>query len=67
METPKWKTTALGIIAAVATVLTFFKPDWFNVDTNPVIVGAVDAIIASALTLVSIFSAKDEATIDNVG
>ncbi len=63
---PKWKTTVIGVLSAVLGVLTFVKPDWFNVDTNPVLVGAVDSIMAAALVIISVFSAKDKVEIDNI-
>ena len=62
---PKWKTTVTGVLAAVLGVLTFVKPDWFNVDTNPVLVGAVDSIMAAALVIISVFS-KDNLKMDNI-
>ena len=66
MEEPKWKTTVIGILAAVLGVLTFVKPDWFNVDTNPILVGAVDSILVGILIIISLFSAKDEIDPDNI-
>ena len=64
MET-KWKTTVIGVLSAVLAVLTFVKPDWFNVDTNPILVGAVDSILASALIIISVF-AKDKLDPENI-
>ena len=65
MKDPKWKTTVIGVLSAVLGVLTFVKPDWFNVDTNPILVGAVDSIMAGALIIISIF-AKDKIDPENI-
>ena len=65
MKDPKWKTTVIGVLSAVLGVLTFVKPDWFNVDTNPILVGAVDSIMAGALVIIAVF-AKDKIDTDNI-
>jgi membrane associated rhomboid family serine protease len=60
METPKWKTTVLGIVGAIFSVLTFVKPDFFSPETNAIISGAISAVLTAVLSVVAIFSAKDE-------
>ena len=65
MKGENLRTTIIGVLAAVLAVLTFVKPDWFNMDTNPILVGAVDSIIASILIIISVF-AKDELNPDNI-
>ena len=65
MKDPKWKTTVIGVLSAVLGVLTFVKPDWFNVDTNPILVGAVDSIMAGALVIIAVF-AKDKIDPENI-
>ena len=65
MKDPKWKTTVIGVLSAVLGVLTFVKPDWFNVDTNPILVSAVDSIMAGALVIIAVF-AKDKIDTENI-
>lgn len=63
---PKWKTTVMGILGALLAVLNIVKPDWFNPENNAVLVTAVDTILVAALSIIAIFSAKDELKKDNV-
>ena len=62
---PKWKSTLMGIIGAVLIVLNIVKPDFFNPENNAVLVGAINAIITAVLSVIAIFSAKDELNFKN--
>ena len=66
MVTPKWKTTVLGIIGAIFSVLTFVKPDFFSPETNAIISTAINAVLTAVLSVVAIFSAKDELNTKNI-
>ena len=57
---PKWKTTVMGVIGALLIVLNIVKPDFFNPENNAVLVNAINAIITAVLSVIAIFSAKDE-------
>lgn len=63
---PKWKTTLMGVIGALLIVLNIVKPDFFNPENNAVLVGAVNAIITAVLSVIAIFSAKDEVSGSNL-
>ena len=62
----KWKTTVMGILGAVLIVLNLVKPDIFNAENNAIFVGAVNAIITAILSVIAIFSAKDQLNQDNI-
>ena len=66
MNDPKWKTTLLGIVGALLTVLTIWKPDFFTAETNAIIVTGLTAIITAVLSFIAIFSAKDEVDPNNI-
>ena len=57
---PKWKTTVIGILGAVLTVLIFVAPEFFNEENNATILQVVSGILTGILALIAIFSAKDE-------
>ena len=63
---PKWKTTLMGVLGAVLIVLNLVSPDFFNVENNAILVGAVNAIITAVLSVIAIFSAKDEIKPSNI-
>ena len=63
---PKWKTTLMGVLGAVLIVLNLVSPDFFNVENNALLVGAVNAIITAVLSVIAIFSAKDEIKTKNI-
>lgn len=60
METPKWKTTIMGVLGVLLMALNIWKPDFFDSETNAGIVNAVNAIITAVLSIIAIFSARDE-------
>jgi len=66
MNEPKWKTTVLGILGAIFTVLTIVKPDIFTPENNATILGAVGSVITAILSVIAIFSAKDELNSKNI-
>jgi len=65
MET-KWKTTVIGVLGVVLTLLGIIKPEIFTAENNAVIVSSITAVITAVLSIIAIFSAKDEIKNDNV-
>lgn len=51
-------TTITGLLTPFFAILTVTKPDWFNVDDTPALVIAVDGILISIQSLISIFGGK---------
>lgn len=66
MNDPKWKTTLIGIVGAILTILTIWKPDFFTAETNATIITALTAVITAVLSVIAIFSAKDEVDPNNI-
>lgn len=66
MNEPKWKTTVIGVLGAVLTVLVFVAPEIFTAENNATIVQAVSGILTGILSVIAIFSAKDEIDSNNI-
>jgi len=66
MTTPKWKTTVMGILGALLTILNIWKPDWFSAENNAVIINSVGAIITAVLSVIAIFNAQDKSSTENI-
>lgn len=64
---PKWKTTVIGILGAILAVLTFVAPEFFNSENNATIVQVISGILTGVLSIIAIFSAKDEINPRNTG
>ena len=66
MNEPKWKTTVLGVLGAILTVLVFVAPDIFTAENNATLVQAVSGILTGVLSIIAIFSAKDTIDPNNI-
>lgn len=50
----------MGILGVVLMALNILKPEFFDPETNAEIVQAVNAVLTAVLSIIAIFSAKDE-------